>query len=493
VNSPETLAGDLARGRLPTSRLVPVAGIVAASLGAIYGYDMATIAGALRDITGEFNLSTHRQEMVTAAVVIGQIAGAIGGGLLANAIGRKKSLVLAASAYAVFAVLGAFAVSLPMLLAARLLMGLAIGVSLVAVPVFIAEGAPARVRGSLLVAFQLTTVAGIITGYLVAYLLADSHSWRWMLGLTAAPSLLIMLLLLPMPETARWYMLKGRTAQARQALRCMEPTADVEVDLAEIARAVSEERGGALTEMLRRPYRRATVFVLGLGFFGHITGINATIYYSPRLFEAMGFAGNFALLVLPALVQVAGLAAVIASLILVDRLGRRPTLLSGIALMIVADVLLFTVFVLGSHFGGALVGFVGVFVYNAGFSLGFGSLVGVYAGESFPARLRAMGSSLMLTSDLVATAIVAAVFLTMLRVLGGAGTFTVFTALTLTAFAFVYRLAPETKGRQLEDIRHFWEAAARNLPDRPLRRRMRGASRSPIASRRRPILHSDQE
>jgi sugar porter (SP) family MFS transporter len=442
---------------LRTARVLPVAGVVAAGVGVIYGYDMSNIAGALRYIADEFNLSTSRQQTVTAAVVIGQIAGAIGGGMLANAIGRKKSLVLAAGAYPVFAVLGAVAVSLPMLLVARLLLGLAIGVSVVVVPVFIAECAPARVRGSLLVAYQLTTVAGIVVGYLVAYLLAGSHSWRWMLGLAAVPATLILLLLLPMPETARWYMLKGRIAQARQALWCVEPEADVEVDLAEITRAIEEERGNALAEMLRRPYRRATVFVVGLGFFGHITGINATIYYNPRLFATMGFAGNFALLVLPALVQVVGLGAALASLILVDRVGRRPTLLSGIALMIAADVLLIGVFVWGSDFGGALMGFIGVLMFNAGFSLGFGSLLGVYAGESFPARLRSMGSSLMLTSDLTATAITAALFLTMLRLLGGAGTFTVFGTLAVMAFVFVYRLAPETKGRQLEDIRHCWE------------------------------------
>ncbi|MGH3578185.1 MAG: MFS transporter, partial [Mycobacterium sp.] len=248
------------------------------------------------------------------------------------------------------------------------------------------------------------------------------------------------------------YMLKGWAVPARQVLRCVEPEADVEEDLAEIARALSEESGGALTEMLRRPYLRATIFVVGLGFFAHITGINAIILYSPRLFAAMGFTGNFALLVLPALVQVAGLVAVVASLILVDRLGRRPILLSGIAMMTAADALLIIVFASASGFTG----FAGLLLATAGFSFGFGSLLGVYAGESFPARLRSMGSSAMLTSDLVANAIVASTFLTMLHSLGGAGTFTVYGLLAAAAFAFVYRFAPETKGRQLEDIRHLW-------------------------------------
>ncbi|WP_370512262.1 sugar porter family MFS transporter [Skermania sp. ID1734] len=446
-----------------SSRLGMLVGITAASVGVIYGYDLSNIAGALLFITDEFGLSTHQQEMITTAVVIGEIVGAIGGGLLANAIGRKKSMVLVAATYAVFALLGALAPSVGLLLVARFLLGLTIGVSVVVVPVFVAESAPARIRGSLLVAYQVATVVGIIIGYVIAYFLAGSHSWRWMLGLAAAPAVLTTLLLLRLPDTARWYLLKGRAADARRVLRMVEPDADVDTELAEIGLALRSEKGGAIKEMLRKPYLRATIFVVGLGFFIQITGINAIVYYSPRLFEAMGFHGNFALLILPALVQAAALVAVVVSLLLVDRLGRRPILLSGIAMMILANIVLIGVFVTGSDFGGALTifGFFGVLLFTVGFTFGFGALVWVYAGESFPARLRSMGSSAMLTSDLVANAVVAAVFLTMLNSLGGAGTFTVFGLLALAGFAFVYRFAPETKGRQLEDIRHYWDNGGR--------------------------------
>ena len=394
-------------------------------------------------------------------VVIGQIAGALGAGVLANAIGRKKSMVLITVSYALFALLGALSVSLPMLLTARLLLGLTIGVTVVVVPVYVAESAPAAVRGSLLTAYQLAIVSALIIGYLTGYLLAGTHSWRWMLGLAAVPAVLLLPLLIRMPDTARWYLLKGQVDDARRALLRVEPDARVDEELAEIGRALSEGRGG-MAEMLRRPYLRATIFVVTLGFLIQITGINAIIYYSPRIFEAMGFTGNFALLALPALVQVAGLAAVCTSLLLVDRLGRRPILLSGIAMMIAADVVLIAVFAQG-HLGGAglLFGFAGVLLFIIGYTLGFGSLGWVYASESFPSRLRSIGSSTMLTSNLMANAIVAASFLTMLHSLGGAGTFAVFAVLAVVALAFVYRFAPETKGRQLEEIRHFWENGGR--------------------------------
>jgi MFS transporter, SP family, galactose:H+ symporter len=445
-------------GQLSSTSRVALTG---ASVGVIYGYDLAIIAGAQLFITEDFGLTTRQQELLTTMVVIGQIVGALGAGALANAIGRKRSMVLIAASYALFALMGALSVSMPMLLTARLLLGLTIGVAVVVVPVYVAESAPAAVRGSLLTAYQLAIVSALIIGYLTGYLLAGTHSWRWMLGLAAVPAVLLLPLLIRLPDTARWYLMKGRIDDARRALSRIEPDAHIDEELAEIGRALSEGSGG-IAEMVRRPYSRATVFVVTLGFLIQITGINAIIYYSPRIFEAMGFTGNFALLGLPALVQVAGLAAVWTSLLLVDRLGRRPILLSGIAMMIVADVVLLTVFARG-HLGGAglIFGLAGVLLFIIGYTMGFGSLGWVYASESFPSRLRSIGSSTMLTSNLLANAIVAAVFLTMLHSLGGAGTFAVFAVLAVVSFGFVYRYAPETKGRQLEEISHFWENGGR--------------------------------
>ncbi len=445
-----------------SSPLALLVGVAAASVGVIYGYDLSNIAGALLFIEDDFKLSAGEQEMVATAAVIAEIAGAAGGGWLANTIGRKKSMVLVAAFYAVFALLGAASVSLSMLLVARLLLCVTIGVSVVVVPVFVAESAPAAVRGSLLVAYGLACVVGIIAGYLIAYLLAGTKSWRAMLGLAAVPAVAVVLLLLRVPDTARWYMIKGRVADAGRALRRVEPDADAEKELVEIESALQEEKEesvGILREMLRPPYLLATLFVVTLGFFIQITGINAIVYYGPRLFQKMGFTGDFALLVLPALVQVAALAAMVIALALIDRAGRRPILLSGIAMMVAANVILIGVFAAGSVFGDALpvFQFAGVLLFTVGYTFGFGSLVWVYAGESLPSRLRSMGSSAMLTSNLVANAIIVGLFLTMLGAFGGAATFAVFGVLAMASFAFVYRYAPETKGKQLEDIRHFWE------------------------------------
>ena len=170
-----------------TSGLGLVVAGAAATLGVIYGYDLSNIAGALLFIEEEFGLSTRQQELVTTMVVIGEIAGALIGGALSNALGRKRVMVMVAAGYAVFAILSGAAASVPMLLVGRFFLGLTIGVSVVVVPVFVAESAPPNVRGALLVLYQVATVVGIILGYLVAFALAGSENWRWMLGLAAVP------------------------------------------------------------------------------------------------------------------------------------------------------------------------------------------------------------------------------------------------------------------------------------------------------------------
>ncbi|MFV0496310.1 sugar porter family MFS transporter [Mycobacterium sp.] len=434
-------------------------GLTAACIGIIYGYDLGGIAGVLLFIDTDFGLDDSQKQLLTTMVVLGQIVGTLSGGVLADAVGRKRSLVACLAGYAVFAVLGATAVSLPVLLVARLFLGAAIGVSIVVVPVYVAESAPASVRGSLLTAYQFTILAGIIVGYLAGYLFAPTQNWRWLLGLAAAPAVVLLAMLARVSDTANWYLLKGRTEDARRALARIEPADTVEATLDGIAAALNERRG-SIGDMLRKPYLRATVFVVVLGFLVQITGINAIIYYSPKLFEAMGFEGNFGRLALPAMVQVGALAAVGVSLSLVDRLGRRPILLAGIAAMIAADAV---VIAAGTSDGTAarILGFGGVLLFIIGFNFGFGSLVWVFAGESFPSHLRSLGSSAMQTSNLTANAVIAGFTLTMLNRIGMAGMFAVFGLFAVIAFLVVYRFAPETRGRQLEDIRYFWENGGR--------------------------------
>ena len=474
--------GDQQEAR-PSSRLAVLVAVAAAMVGIIYGYDSSNIAGALDFIAEDFRITQDAEKgLVTSYVIFGMIGGALVGGALADRFGRQRMMVTIAATFAVFSLLSGLAWDVPSLALARVLLGVTVGLSIVVVPLFVAESAPTRIRGALLVLYQVATVAGIILGYLVAWALAPAGSWRIMLGAAALPGAIITLLLLRAPDTPRWYMLRGRPEQAARVLARIDPGADVQAELEGIDRELRERAGrgagrSVLRQMVTAPYRRATVFVILLGFAVQITGINAIVYYSPQIFKAMGFAAedHLAIYGLPALVQLAGLIAVFGSMVLVDRMGRRPVLLTGIGVMVAANALLIAIFALGGagqgpgvgqteegvslHLSGALVtlGFLGLVLFTVGFTFGFGALVWVYAGETFPSQLRGAGSSVMLTSDLVANLAIGLAFLPMLRLLGGAGTFAVLGGFAVLAFLLVLRFAPETKGRPLDDIHLFWE------------------------------------
>ena len=443
-----------------------VVAISAATLGVIYGYDGSNIAGAQLYFADYFGLPGDggTVETIVTAVVYGELVGALAGGFIINRFGRRPTIITVAFGYVVFCLASAFSISPLMLGVSRVLLGLTIGVSLIAVPVFVAESVPARIRGATLVAYQVAAVVGIIIGYLGALALSGlsgSLNWRFMLGLAAIPALLLIPALLRLPETARWLMLKGRVDEARASLRRTDPDADIEAEIAEMQAAITGERGGRIKEMLRKPYLRATIFVVGLGFFIQITGINATVAYGPKIFQAMGIDTNTESILMSTLVQAIALIAVLASMSVVDRWGRRPILLTGISIMIVSQLAMVVTFATqdGETFTTAQIalGFIGLAGINIGFVFGFGALVWVYSSESFPARLRGYGSSAMLGSDLLANIIIVQFFLTVLNTIGGAWSFTLFAILAGLAWIFVWRLAPETRGRELEEIQGYWE------------------------------------
>lgn len=453
-----------AASRIPRSALVVA--LSAATLGIIYGYDGSNVAGAQLYFEDYFGLQDDQAavETIVTATVYGELIGALAGGFIINRIGRKPSIVGVAIGYVIFCLLCAFSVTPMMLGICRFFLGLTIGVSLIAVPIFVAESVPARIRGATLVAYQVAAVVGIILGYLGALALSglgEAINWRIMLGLAAVPAVLLIPALLRLPETARWLVLKGRIAEARVSLVRTDPDADIDAELSDIQQAISSEKGGRIKEMLRKPYLRATVFVVGLGFFIQITGINATVAYGPKIFQAMGIDTNTESILMSTLVQGIALVAVLASMTVVDRWGRRPILLTGITIMIVSQLAMVLTFATqqGSTFttGQVVLGFIGLAGINVGFVFGFGALVWVYSSESFPARLRGYGSSAMLGSDLLANIIIAQFFLTILSTIGGAWSFGIFAILAMLAWLFVWRLAPETKGRELEEIQSFWE------------------------------------
>ena len=440
------------------SRLNVFIGGTAAIIGIIYGYDLGAIAAAILFLEPDLGLSTFMVSVVTATVVLGQLFGAFSAGSITNRLGRKRTMVGIALGYVIFAALQGVAPNEWFLIAARFLLGFTIGVSIVTAPAYIAESSPRSVRGSMIVTFQVATVAGIAVSYFVGAALAGLESWRLILSLSAIPALIVLFFVIRLPDTPRWYLMNGQREEALDLIRRVQGDVDPEEEMQRIEEDLAYEEKGSFAELFQGRFRLAGFFVVTLGFLVQITGINAIVYYSPTIIQEVGVTDPFQAIIVNGFIQVAGVVAVVVSFLVVDRWGRRPTLLTGVGTMVVANAILIVAFALGPS---AILAFIGILLFIVGFNFGYGSLVWVYASESFPARLRTQGGSAMLTSDLLANFIVGVVFLSALGALGGSLTFGIFFGLAILSFIFIYVLAPETKGRQLEAIRHYWYNGAK--------------------------------
>jgi sugar porter (SP) family MFS transporter len=440
------------------SRLNMLIAGTAAIIGIIYGYDLGSIASAILFLQPDLNLSTFMVSVVTATVVLGQIFGAFNAGRITNWIGRKRTMVGIALGYAIFAALQGLAPNEWFLIVARFLLGFTIGVSIVTAPAYIAESSPRSVRGSMIVTFQVATVTGIAVAYFVGAALAGLESWRLILSLSAIPALIVLFLVIRLPDTPRWYLMNDQREEALDLVRKVQGDVDPESEVQMIEEDLAYEEKGSFLEIFQGRFRLAGIFVVTLGFLVQITGINAIVYYSPTIITQAGVEDPFQAIVVNGFIQVAGVVAVVVSFLVVDRWGRRPTLLTGVGTMAAANALLIVAFTLGPS---PILAFLGILLFIIGFNFGYGSLVWVYASESFPTRLRTQGGSAMLTSDLLANFIVGVVFLSALGALGGSLTFGIFLVLAIVSWVFIYALAPETKGRQLELIRQYWYNGAK--------------------------------
>lgn len=439
-----------------------VVGVTGAVMGLIYGYDQGAISGAILYIKTQYHLSTFLQETVTSAVVVGMVVGALIAGRIANAIGRKPAMIVISVGYVIFAVASGIPVGLAWLIIMRFFLGMAIGLCVVAVPLFIAESVPPGIRGRMVIIYQISTTTGILVAYFVDLGFAASKDWEAMLAVSAAAALIVLALVWRLPDTPRWYMMKGRRDEALAVLRRTEDEDLAQAEIAQLTDDLARSESAGFRAMFRRPFTKAAVFALGLGFLVQITGINAIVYYAPTILQEVGFKSASGAILGTVVIQAAAIAVELIAFGIVDRVGRRPVLLGGIAAMIIADVLLLGVYADG-HFAGivAVLAFTGFMVFHMGYSFGFGSLGWVYASETFPARLRASGAAAQLTMNNLANLIVALFYLSAVQTLGGVGTWTLLLVLAVIAFVFVFTLAPEAKGRQLEEIRAYWDNGGR--------------------------------
>jgi sugar porter (SP) family MFS transporter len=433
--------------------------VIAALGGLLFGYDTGIIASALLFIKTDFDLSSFEQGMVVSAVPVGAIFGAALAGQLADRYGRRRMILLASILFVGGSIVSALAGGATVLIVARVFIGFAIGLASATCPVYISEVAPAELRGRLVTLFQLAVTVGILVAYVVGLALEPSGSWEWMLALGAIPALLLGAGILAMPQSPRWLVMIGDSIQARkELLKLREDVAGVDVELHEIERSLSAERGS--WRDLRAPAVKAALFVgVGLAVLQQVTGINTVIYYAPTIIQDTGIDSDSAAILASIGAGVVNVLATVLALWLVSRFGRRPLLAVGVSGMVVALVLLGLAFEVGSGGEGlASLAVIALMVYVAAFAISLGPIFWILNSEIYPLNARGRAAGLGTMANWASNFAISLTFLPLLNWLGSAPTFWLYAAVGLFTVFFCLRFVPETKGKQLEEIEAIWEA-----------------------------------
>lgn len=439
----------------PTGRTIYFFGALG---GLLFGYDTGVISGALLFIPNTFKLSPFLEGAIVAALLLGAMVGSACAGRLSDRLGRRRLIIIAAIVFTGGALLAALAPTVAVLIAARFIIGLAVGSAALVVPLYLAEIAPAKIRGAITSLNQLMIVGGILAAYVVNAILASSGNWRLMLGLAAVPSLVLLVGMFFMPETPRYLVHTGEEETAKEVLDDL-PGDDRPQERIDEIREVddAEESGTGLRALLRAKWvRPALVVATGLAVFQQLVGINTIIYYAPTTLTNVGFSKTSAIYA-NLIVGVINVALTILAVRLIDRVGRKPLLFVGIAGMAGSLIVLgvgLSVLATPHHPGdpAAILTLICLATFIASFAATWGPVVWVMIPEVLPLSVRGTAMGIAVFGNWAANFAVSQTFPPLLNSLGPGPVFLGYAALGICAGLFVKALVTETKGRSLEDI-----------------------------------------
>lgn len=458
--------------------LVIVIASIAALGGLLFGFDTGVISGAIPFLQEYFDLTESQIENITALGLIGAVVGALLTGRLTDFLGRRKVILGSAFVFATGAIWTGFAPTVPQLMISRFYLGLAIGVSSFAVPLYISEISPTKLRGRLVSMFQLLITVGILAAYLSDRALADNsnpESWRPMLWVGVFPAIILFVGMFFLPDTPRWLMSKGREKESRRILAKIEFPEFIDKSISEMKQQIALEQMQAGWREIFKPWlRNALIIAVGIMFFQQFVGINTVIYYSPKIFLAAGFEGNEAAIAASVIVGVVNVLFTIVSLFVIDRLGRRKLFFIGVSGITIALISMGLGFMIEGVSKWFLV--TSMLVYIAFFAISLGPLGWLIITEVFPTRVRGLGSSIGSLSNWGFNTLVVWTFFKMASAFGNAkdvvvpegsdlstvcptcvgSVFWVFAAIALVGLVWGYFYIPETKNVSLEEIEAHW-------------------------------------
>jgi sugar porter (SP) family MFS transporter len=441
-------------GATPRAGLVVGIATIAALGGLLFGYDTGVIGVALLGLGRQFALDDTTKQFVTGAIIFGALFGCLATGPFSDRLGRRRMVIFVGVLFAIGSIASALAPTVGWLIAARFILGLSAGSSTQIIPVYIAEVAPAKHRGKMVVLFQFMVVFGITVAYFTGFALGEH--WRWMFGLGVVPAIVLLAGMAFLPESPRWLMSEHRHDEALKVLeRIRGNTAAAKAEIAEIETVSQKEPHGGWKDLAKPWIRPAVVVGAGISMFSQITGNNALIYYAPTILTKAGFSDQAAVLGTGASTVLVVIMTVIGSF-LVDKIGRRTYLLWMIPGSIVALLLM------GYLFEGAgpqndvsrwatVACLAAYMMLNCG---GFGVCIWLINAEVYPLFVRGKGASLGAFSHWIFDLIVTLTTLSLVMWLGATHTFWLYAVISVAALVFVYYLVPETMGKSLEEIEH---------------------------------------
>jgi len=439
-------------------RLVYLATSVSALGGMLFGYDIGVISGAILFVKKDFSLSAGPEEIVVSSVLLGSLAGAVAGGVLADRLGRRNLLIVAAMVFGFGAIGAALAPGTGWLVAARVVAGAAIGIASFVAPLYISEIAPVAIRGKLVSVNQVALTSGIVISYGIDYAFAGAQAWRWMFALAVIPAAAFGIGLLFIPDSPRWLAARDRIADAQAVLKRIRVPNEVRSELSSIRQSVGQQKA-AWSELLSPLVRPAMIVGVGLAVAQQITGINTVIYYAPTILKFAGFSSAPGAILASVGVGCVNVTLTLVAMQLIDRVGRRPLLLVSLAGMTLSLLTLgfaFSLPQLSASLGWIAV--VGLMVYVGSFAVGLGPVFWLVLSEIYPLQIRGRAMSVGTVANWGANLIVALSFLTLTQVLGKPATFYLYGVVSIAAWLFAFFLVPETKGRTLEEIEAHWRA-----------------------------------
>ncbi|MFL9843974.1 sugar porter family MFS transporter [Flavobacterium rhizosphaerae] len=421
--------------------------VIAALAGFLFGFDTVVISGADQQLQSLWHSSDAFHGTVVMGMALwGTVVGAIFGGIPTNSIGRKNTLLWIGVLYFISAIGSAMANNPYIFALFRFIGGLGVGASTIAAPAYVSEIAPAEKRGRLVALYQFNIVLGILVAFVSNYFLKDigENAWRWMLGIQALPAAIYTLLMFTVPRSPRWLLSKFRHEEARKVLTIIDPNADIETLMLE----QNQEKDIANENLFSKKYRFPVLLAFLIAFFNQFSGINAFLYYAPRIFKEAGLGDSTALLSSIG-IGIINLVFTLIGVALIDKFGRRLLMYIGSVGYIISLGLVSAAFYFG--WGGMAVPAF-LFIFIAAHAIGQGAVIWVFISEIFPNHIRASGQAFGSSVHWVLAAIIPSLVPVLFTTIGPAIVFLIFTVMMVFQLLFVIFIMPETKGKSLEEL-----------------------------------------